>query len=185
MNIYMSGVGGQGIGLLSAVLLRALDKAGMQVKGVDTHGLAQRGGVVVSQIRTGKGIYSPLIQPGQADLVLSLERHEALRAADSFLKDAGDLAYYDTVWQPYAVRNRSVPEVSVDFLNKMCKLRNIRVFRVSIDDLPDSRMQNTAVLKMVLEEKLIPGLERKHMTEAMEDLLSGKSLEENLKILNS
>ncbi len=59
MNIYMAGVGGQGIGLLSEVLLRGLDKTGVTVRGVDTHGLAQRGGVVVSQIRTGEGQFSP------------------------------------------------------------------------------------------------------------------------------
>lgn len=50
-NVYMSGVGGQGIGLLSEVLLRAADYAGYRVKAVDTHGLAQRGGIVVSQVR--------------------------------------------------------------------------------------------------------------------------------------
>ncbi|MBW2538534.1 MAG: 2-oxoacid:acceptor oxidoreductase family protein, partial [Deltaproteobacteria bacterium] len=50
-NVYMTGVGGQGIGLLSEILLRAADHAGHTVKGVDTHGLAQRGGIVVSSLR--------------------------------------------------------------------------------------------------------------------------------------
>ena len=49
-NIYLTGVGGQGIGLISEILLRAADYAGFNVKSVDTHGLAQRGGIVVSQI---------------------------------------------------------------------------------------------------------------------------------------
>jgi indolepyruvate ferredoxin oxidoreductase, beta subunit len=84
----------------------------MEVRGVDTHGLAQRGGVVVSHIRTGKGEFSPLIAPGEADLVLALERHEAFRAMTGFLKDGGSLAYYDAVWQPFEIRNGSVPQVT-------------------------------------------------------------------------
>ena len=55
-NVYMTGVGGQGIGLLSEILLRAADHAGHTVKGVDTHGLAQRGGIVVSSLRFGETI---------------------------------------------------------------------------------------------------------------------------------
>ena len=76
-NIYLSGVGGQGIGLLSELILRAVDHAGQPVKAVDTHGLAQRGGIVVSHIRIGPAVFSPLIRPHQADLVVALERHEA------------------------------------------------------------------------------------------------------------
>jgi indolepyruvate ferredoxin oxidoreductase beta subunit len=79
-NIYLSGVGGQGIGLLSEIILRAADHAGHAAKAVDTHGLAQRGGIVVSQIRLGASAHSPLIPAGQADLAIGLERHEALRA---------------------------------------------------------------------------------------------------------
>ena len=56
-NIYLIGVGGQGIGLLSEILLRAADHAGYEVKGVDTHGLAQRGGIVVSHLKFGEKVY--------------------------------------------------------------------------------------------------------------------------------
>jgi Pyruvate/2-oxoacid:ferredoxin oxidoreductase gamma subunit len=103
-SIYLCGVGGQGIGLLSEVLLRAADHAGLAVKAVDTHGLAQRGGIVVSQIRIGDTVHSPLICEQQADLVVSLERHEALRAVTRYVRDGGTLIYYNTVWQPLGVR---------------------------------------------------------------------------------
>ncbi len=78
-NIHITGVGGQGIGLLSQALLRGIDHAGINAIAVDTHGLAQRGGVVVSQIRCGDKIHSPLIMKNSADLVLGMEVHEALR----------------------------------------------------------------------------------------------------------
>ena len=110
-NIYLTGVGGQGIGLLSEVMLRAADYAGLPVKGVDTHGLAQRGGVVVSHLRCGDNVYSPLIQEGDADMVVALERHEALRGTNSFLKNGGTLVYYNTVWQPLEVRLNKAEEV--------------------------------------------------------------------------
>lgn len=185
VNIHMTGVGGQGIGLLSEVLLRALSGAGMEVRGVDTHGLAQRGGIVVSQLRTGKGEFSPLVSPGEADLVLALERHEALRGVTGFLRDSGALAYYDAVWQPFEVRNGSVREVSVGSVRKECERRGIRVVRVLRDDLPDSRMQNTALLAEVLKEGLIPGLGMEHLVSAFSDLLTGEALKANLKILGA
>jgi indolepyruvate ferredoxin oxidoreductase beta subunit len=97
-NIYMTGVGGQGIGMLSEVLLRAADYAGYDVKAVDTHGLAQRGGMVVSHLRIGKQVYAPLVPKGEADMVVSLERHEAFQALIHMLKPGGVLIYYDAVW---------------------------------------------------------------------------------------
>lgn len=184
MNIYMTGVGGQGIGLLSEVLLRALDYTGQTVRGVDTHGLAQRGGVVVSQIRTGEGEFPPLITPGQADIVLSLERHEALRAADSMLTGGGVLAYYDAVWQPYSVRSGAVSEVTTSQINGYCENRNIKLLRVFEADLPDPRMQNTVLLREVLSHNLIPGLSMDNLVKAYNDLLKGSALQKNLSLLN-
>ena len=63
-NIHLCGVGGQGIGLLSEIILRAADHAGHAAKAVDTHGLAQRGGIVVSQIRLGASGAPRAIQRG-------------------------------------------------------------------------------------------------------------------------
>ncbi|HSA34529.1 MAG TPA: 2-oxoacid:acceptor oxidoreductase family protein, partial [bacterium] len=92
-NIYITGVGGQGIGMLAEALIRAADHAGLAVKGVDTHGLAQRGGIVVSHLRIGDEVYSPLIPEGDADIAVALERHEALRALNGFVKDGGTLVW--------------------------------------------------------------------------------------------
>jgi len=97
LNIHLAGVGGQGIGLLNEILLRAADHAGYNAIGVDTHGLAQRGGIVVSEIRLGETVHSPLIGNGQADLVVALERHEALRAALQFLKVGMQLTQPPTI----------------------------------------------------------------------------------------
>lgn len=178
-NVYLTGVGGQGIGLISEIILRAADHGGHPVKSVDTHGLAQRGGTVVSQIRIGEGAFSPLIPAGAADLVISLERHEALRAAGTVLRDKGALIYYDTVWQPLSVRLAETAQVSVEDVHGLCRLRGIRVISVYQADLPDVRMQNMAVLAEVHHHGLIPGIALADYESAMADLMTGPMLERN------
>jgi indolepyruvate ferredoxin oxidoreductase beta subunit len=181
-NIYLSGVGGQGIGLLSEITIRAADHAGHHVKSVDTHGLAQRGGVVVSQIRMGDKVFSPLIPSGQADLVISLERHEAMRSAATMLKEKGSLIYYDTIWQPLSVRlNEARPVTSRD-VKQICRQRGITVIPVFRQDLPDIRMQNMVVLAVISHQQLIPGVSREHYLSAMDDLMAGDMLKKNLDI---
>lgn len=78
-NIIIGGVGGQGILLASEVTARALIEGGFDVKKSEVHGMAQRGGSVVAHLRYGEKVYSPLIEQGAADLVLSFELLETLR----------------------------------------------------------------------------------------------------------
>ena len=182
-NIYLCGVGGQGIGLLSEIILRAADHAGYIAKAVDTHGLAQRGGIVVSHIRLGNTVHNPLIPEQCADLVVGLERHEALRAMQIALKDGGTLVYYDTVLQPLPVRLGTAYEASKDEVGMAASARGITVHIVTLPDLPDPRMQNIAVLARVYREQLIPDVAVHHFENAMNDLLQGKALESNLSIL--
>lgn len=182
LNIFMIGVGGQGIGLLSEVLLRAADYAALRVKAVDTHGLAQRGGVVVSHLRLGDNVFSPLIPGGQADLVIALERHEALRGLKIAARDGGTLVYYNTVWQPLDVRLGRVAEVQVSNIQRVCRARDIKDYVVFYPGLEDVRMQNIAVLSKIHQNELIPGIQEAHYRDAMEDLLQGNALERNLKL---
>jgi len=182
-DIYIIGVGGQGVGLLSETLIRAADHAGLPVKGVDTHGLAQRGGMVVSHVRIGAGANSPLVMPGMADMVVALERHEALRGMNLYLADGGTLVYYDTVWQPLNVRLKKEPMVEDAVIAKECQARNIREVRVFQAGLEDPRMQNVAVLGEICRRDLVPGVNAGHVEAALDDLLAGPVLEKNLALL--
>ena len=184
-NIYLIGVGGQGIGLLSEILLRAADHAGYQVKGVDTHGLAQRGGIVVSHLKFGEKVYSPLIPENEADMVVGLERHEALRGMNGYLKDSGTLIYYNTVWQPVEVRLNNVEEVSEEIITRQCLARGIKEIKVFKADLDDARMQNIVVLATIHKHNLIPGIESDHYRLAMADLMEGAMLEKNLNLFDA
>jgi indolepyruvate ferredoxin oxidoreductase beta subunit len=178
-NVYLAGVGGQGIGLLSEMILRSADHAGLRVKGVDTHGLAQRGGKVVSQIRMGRSVYTPLIPEGQADLVVALERHEALRAAVQFAKPGGFLVYYNTVWQPLDVRLGEATEVSAADIQAQCRQSRIGLHEVCEAGLEDARMQNMVVLAHIARAGIIPGITKQHYLLSMEDLMAGGTLERN------
>jgi indolepyruvate ferredoxin oxidoreductase beta subunit len=78
-GIVLVGVGGQGILLAAQVTARAALNAGHDVKTNEVHGMAQRGGSVVAQIRFGRKVFSPLVPEGTAQVLASLERIEALR----------------------------------------------------------------------------------------------------------
>jgi indolepyruvate ferredoxin oxidoreductase beta subunit len=179
-SIYLSGVGGQGIGLLSETLLRAADYAGHSVKGVDTHGLAQRGGSVVSQIRIGSQVHTPLVSRHQADLLISLERHEALRSLTEFAKEGATLIYYNTVWQPLDVRLGRVAEVSSKSLGDLCRQMGVKCIEVFHPDLEDARMQNVALLARIDKEGLVPGVKSDHYRQALKDLMAVSMLEKNM-----
>lgn len=182
INIHIVGVGGQGIGLLSETLIRAYDYAGHTVRGADTHGLAQRGGIVSSSLRVGPEVFSPLIENGQADVVLALERTEALRSMICMLKDGGTLVYYDAYWQPLPVRLGEADDVTAEKIQEYADAHGIYVKKVSDENLPDVRMQNMVLLSRALEERLLPDLEAEHVKSALADLLPEKILEANLSL---
>ncbi len=78
-NILISGVGGQGSLLASRILGAYFLGLGLTVKVSEVHGMSQRGGSVVTYVRAGQAVASPLIPEGQADLLIALEQLEALR----------------------------------------------------------------------------------------------------------
>jgi indolepyruvate ferredoxin oxidoreductase beta subunit len=78
-DVFISGVGGQGILLASEILSDVALAHGLDVKKSEVHGMAQRGGSVVSHVRFGEKVYSPVIAEGEADLLVSFEKMEALR----------------------------------------------------------------------------------------------------------
>lgn len=181
-NVYLSGVGGQGIGLISEVMQRSVDHAGIKALGVDTHGLAQRGGIVASQLRIGDNIHSPMVSRGKADLVVALERHEAVRAAGEYLKKNGTLVYYNTSWQPLPVRMKKAEEIKTVQVAEFCQANGFRLIEVFQADLPDPRMQNMALLAAICSNNLLAGVRKEHYVAAMRDLMSGKMLEANLSL---
>ena len=90
-NIMIVGVGGQGTLLASKLLGRILLSKGYDVKVSEVHGMSQRGGSVVTYVRYGNKVYSPVIALGEADFIVSFEKLKA-NGADVFAFDALSLA---------------------------------------------------------------------------------------------
>ncbi len=86
-NIMIVGVGGQGTLLASKLLGKLLLTRGYDVKVSEVHGMSQRGGSVVTYVRWGEKVYSPIIDKGEADCILSFELLEAARWAEYLKKD--------------------------------------------------------------------------------------------------
>ena len=86
-NILLVGVGGQGTILASKLLTLGLMEEGYDVKMSEIHGMSQRGGSVSSQVRYGEKVWSPVIEKGSADMIVSFEKMEALRWLEYLKKD--------------------------------------------------------------------------------------------------
>jgi indolepyruvate ferredoxin oxidoreductase beta subunit len=91
-NILISGVGGQGVLLTSKIIAEAALLSGLDVKQSEVHGMAQRGGSVLSQVRFGEKVYSPIVTEGEADLLIGFEPLETARYVH-FLRDDGAVVY--------------------------------------------------------------------------------------------
>jgi len=93
-NILLVGVGGQGTILASKILSTGLVEAGYDVKMSEVHGMAQRGGSVTTQVRYGAKVFSPIIDKGEADILVAFEKMEALRWLE-YLKPTGKVIVND------------------------------------------------------------------------------------------
>lgn len=101
-NIMIVGVGGQGTLLTSRILGKLATRAGYDVKLSEVHGMAQRGGSVVTFVRYGDNVAEPIVEEGQADVLIAFERLEALRYIH-FLKKGGSVIVNDWRIDPITV----------------------------------------------------------------------------------
>ena len=101
-SIMIVGVGGQGTLLASRILGNVFIGAGYDVKVSEVHGMSQRGGSVVTYVKYGEKVYSPIIGKGEADLVLAFELLEAYRALP-YLKKGGKMIVNDRKINPMPV----------------------------------------------------------------------------------
>lgn len=87
MNIMIVGVGGQGTLLASRLLGKTASSAGFDVKVSEVHGMSQRGGSVVTYVRYGEEVHSPIVEKGSADVILAFEELEGYRWIEYLKKD--------------------------------------------------------------------------------------------------
>ena len=152
-NIMIVGVGGQGTLLTSRILGGITVENGYDVKLSEVHGMAQRGGSVVTYVRYGEKVTEPIVEEGQADVLIAFEKLEALRYAH-FLKKDGVIIVNDQKIDPMPVVTgvAKYPEgiiehlsekykvISVDAQKEALELGNSRVFNVIILGVAASKM---------------------------------------------
>ncbi len=132
-NIMIVGVGGQGTLLASRILGNAVIHEGYDVKVSEVHGMSQRGGSVVTYVRYGEKVDSPIIDKGEADIILAFERLEALRALP-YLKKGGKIILNDHAISPMPVITgaASYPEGIVEALRKVADITALDATELSL-----------------------------------------------------
>lgn len=152
-NIMIVGVGGQGTLLTSRILGGITVENGYDVKLSEVHGMAQRGGSVVTYVRYGEKVTEPIVEEGQADVLIAFEKLEALRYAH-FLKKDGVIIVNDQKIDPMPVvtgvakypdgiiehLSEKYKVISVDAQKEALELGNSRVFNVIILGVAASKM---------------------------------------------
>ena len=180
INLLFAGVGGQG-SLLSAELTSlAATHAGHDVKQTEVHGVSQRGGSVETHVRYGEDIHSPVVTPGEADVVIGLEKLEALRFAHFVNPADGTIIINDFEIIPGSISKAKeiYPYHAVEFLEE--KNLPITVIPAShvARELGDERMTNVVMLGALSTLIKLPEGSWQH---ALNVRLPEKYLEANLR----
>ncbi len=156
-SILIVGVGGQGTLLASRILGSLAMEQGYEVKLSEVHGMAQRGGSVVTHVRFGHNIFSPLIEPGKADIILAFEKMEALRWIH-YLKKGGTIIVNDQAIDPKPVITGAAqyPDDVLQRINKRC-LDLISVDALAVaKQIGNIRVVNSVLLGVLAQKLDIP-----------------------------
>ncbi|MBR4949243.1 MAG: indolepyruvate oxidoreductase subunit beta [Clostridia bacterium] len=177
-NIMIVGVGGQGTLLTSRIIGKAAMANGCDVKISEVHGMAQRGGSVVTFVRFGDKVSEPVVEEGQADVIIAFERLEALRYAH-FLKKDGVLIVNDCRIDPMTVviGAKKYPENIIETLKEEHSVYAIDGQKIALE-LGNSKVLNSVVLGYAA--KFI-GFEKDSWLETVSKTVPAKTIEINQK----
>lgn len=181
-SIMLVGVGGQGTILASKLLTIGLMEAGYDVKMSEIHGMSQRGGSVSSQVRYSKDqVYSPVIEIGGADMIVSFEKVEALRYL-KYLKEGGTIVANNYKMESVATTTGKA-EYKVEEVDKKLKSLNAKVINAA-----DKAMElgNAKVMNIILLGTVIKGmhLEEIDWEQIIRDNVKEKFIDINIKALH-
>ena len=173
IDIFIAGVGGQGTILAGKIISTVALQRGLDVKLSETHGMAQRGGSVVTHVRLGPKVYSPLAEKGEVDFLLAFEQLEALRWLD-YLAPTGTVIVNRQKLEPLPVltgvqeypketiqriRNHTERTVAVNALQETVARENPRVINMVLVGILASFLDYPAVeWEQALRDSLPPGL---------------------------
>ena len=177
-NIMIVGVGGQGTLLTSRIIGKAALAIGADVKISEVHGMAQRGGSVVTFVRYGDKVSEPIVEEGQADVIIAFERLEALRYSH-FLKKDGVLIVNDCRIDPMTVviGAKEYPEGIIESLKENHKVYAIDGQNIALE-LGNSKVLNSVVLGFAAG---FIGIDKQVWLDTVESTVPPKTIEINKK----
>lgn len=178
-NILLVGVGGQGILLAAEILSETFMLAGFDVKKSEIHGMSQRGGSVVSHVRYGKEVFSPMVPEGEGDILFGFELMESYRYLP-LLKPGGTVIVNDLCIAPPAVLlgQEAYPEGLALKIQELCPDCLLVDGQNLAIEAGNARAANTVLLGAVSKRL---DVEEKYWLEAIEKMVPKKALAVNLK----
>ena len=177
-NIMVVGVGGQGTLLTSRIIGKTALNHGYDVKLSEVHGMAQRGGSVVTFVRYGEKVNEPVVEEGSADILISFEKLEAERYAH-FLKKDGAIVVNDCRIDPMTVviGAKEYPENILERLSKKHKVYSIDAGKIA-NELGNSKVLNSIVLGFAAK---VIGFEKDAWLSVVKNTVPQKTVEINEK----
>lgn len=177
-NILIVGVGGQGTVLASKICGHVAEAAGLDVKLSEIHGMSQRGGSVVTHVRMGEKVYSPLIMEGTADIIMAFEELEGLRWL-KYLKQDGVIIVntQQILPMPVIVGNAKYPEAVCSEIQRL----GVDNYALDAADIA-GKLGNSKAANVVLIGALAKKLDfpKEHWLEAIRANVKTAFLEMNL-----
>ena len=187
-NIFLCGVGGQGLVLMTTVIGNACAKSGKKVVTGEMYGLSQRSGAVSVHLRIGEDVFSPLISYGDADILVALEAIEALRYVE-YLKSDGVVLMNKRIMHPPIETSKIIAAEGTKYITVegiVSKLRNWTPNIAVIDALKLAResgnvnTENTVFLGCLSALEVFP-VEETYIRESISEAVPKKTIEQNLK----
>jgi indolepyruvate ferredoxin oxidoreductase beta subunit len=134
-DVFLVGVGGQGVLTIGDLIAEAAMEAGLPVNFYPTKGMAQRGGSVKVQVRIGRDPVGPEMPEHSADLVIAMERSEALKAV-RYVRPGGDFVLYGHVWEPTKVMLGKADYPTLEQVHEKVEAAECRMHYLAPEALP-------------------------------------------------
>jgi len=186
-NLIISGVGGQGVLTLGAIIIQSALKEGYDIKQSELHGLSQRGGHVDIHIRLGENINSPLILSGKADLIIGLEPLESLRVSNYASKQNKTIILIDKYTiMPLLMSTKKEKYPSIDDIVKKLDQFSYKTIVVDASDIAKKEfgnvmMSNVYILGFICGAGMLP-IKKEFLIQTIKETVKEKYIENNLKI---
>ena len=183
-QMMVCGVGGQGILTITDIIVMAAQKKGLRVLGSEVHGMAQKGGSVVTNLKIGKELHSPVTPIGSCRALVGLEQNETLRYL-KFLKPGGTVITSKTVLFPIAwKKDKKAAQLAREKIEENLAKYQAKIFHIDAEELAIEAglalAQNIVLLGALSQVEGFP-LSVDELKEALKQRVPAKYLEENIR----